>query len=40
LGHTNIKTTQTLQKFDKKVSDDMSVLRNVLQKEDELKKQG
>jgi hypothetical protein len=26
--------------LDKKVSDDMSVLRNVLQKEEELKKQG
>ena len=41
LGHTNIKTTQHYAKIlDKKVSDDMSVLRNLLQKEDELKKQG
>ena len=41
LGHTNIKTTQHYAKIlDKQVSDDMSVLRNLLQKEDELKKQG
>ena len=41
LGHTNIKTTQHYAKIlDKKVSDDMSVLRNLLQKEEELKKPG
>ncbi|MFT3920516.1 site-specific integrase [Cloacibacterium sp.] len=41
LGHTNIKTTQHYAKIlDKKVSDDMSVLRNVLQKEEALRNLG
>ena len=41
LGHTNIKTTQHYAKIlDKKVSEDMSALRNVLQKKEELRKLG
>ena len=41
LGHKSIKTTQHYAKIlDKKVSEDMSVLRNLLQKEEELKKPG
>lgn len=41
LGHKNIKTTQHYAKIlDKKVSEDMSALRNVLQKKEELRKLG
>lgn len=41
LGHKNIKTTQHYAKIlDKKVSEDMSLLRDVLQKKEELRKQG
>ena len=41
LGHKNIKTTQHYAKIlDKKVSEDMSALRNVLQKKEDLRKLG
>ncbi len=41
LGHTNIKTTQHYAKIlDKKVSDDMSVLRGKLQSKKEIKRLG
>jgi len=41
LGHKNIKTTQHYAKIlDKKVSEDMSHLKNVLQKKEKLKKYG
>ncbi|UCA58535.1 site-specific integrase [Chryseobacterium rhizoplanae] len=41
LGHKNIKTTQHYAKIlDKKVSEDMSNLKSILQKKEEMRKQG